>query len=48
LYRKDGNSYSAGMLIYVSDKLISKRLDDLETFCEESVWVELRKSQEEY
>ena len=48
MYRKDGNSYSGGIAIYVSDNFICKRVFDLEMLLNESIWVEIRKSNESF
>lgn len=41
-YRKDGTRHSCGILVYVSDQLISKRKFELEDYLQESLWIELR------
>lgn len=41
-YRKDGTCHSGGILIYISDHLISTRKHELENYLPESIWVELK------
>ena len=42
LYRKDNSWNSAGLLVYVSNKFISKRVLNLESFLPESIWDEVK------
>ena len=42
IYRKDLNSHSGGLLVYVSDKLVSKRRPDLEIDSVHAIWVEVK------
>ena len=39
LYRRDHSCHSGGIVIFVSDKLFSKRRYDLESECFQSIWV---------
>jgi hypothetical protein len=38
LYRKDNTAHSGGIIIYTSDKLVTKRGFELEMYSEESIW----------
>ncbi len=42
IYRKDVNSHSGGLLVYVSLNIISRRILELETCLPESIWIEIR------
>ena len=41
-YRKDRTNHGGGILVYVKNNLIHKRRPELEIFCEESLWVEIK------
>ncbi|MCG7883380.1 MAG: hypothetical protein JAY96_17510 [Candidatus Thiodiazotropha endolucinida] len=41
-FRKDNSAYSGGLLIYVSDKLISTRKPELETQVDNTIWIEIK------
>ena len=43
-YRKDRNMY--GLLLYINSNLIHRRKPDLEIFCEESIWAEIKVKKE--
>ena len=47
-YRKDRNSHGGGLLMYINTSLAHKRRPDLEIFCDESIWAELKVKQEIY
>ena len=38
-YRKDRSNHCGGLLMYFSSSLAHKRRPDLETYCDESLWV---------
>ena len=38
-YRKDVTAHSSGLLVYVSNGLITSRTAELENYLEESLWV---------
>ena len=42
IYRKDLNSHSGGLLVYVSDKLVSKRRPDRKLDSVHAIWVEVK------
>ena len=42
LYRKDRTNHGGGRLIYLNTELVHTRRQDLETYCEESIWVEIK------
>ncbi len=41
-YRKDRTNHGGGLLVYLNNNLIHERLTDLETYCEESIWVKVK------
>ena len=41
-YRKDRNNRGGGLLVYINSELIHTRKRDLEIFCDESIWVEIK------
>ena len=41
-YRKDRPNHGGGVMLYLYFNLIHSRRADLEVFCEESVWVEVK------
>ena len=45
-YRKDRNMYGGGLLLYINSNLVHRRRPDLEIFCEESIWAEIKVKQE--
>ncbi len=47
-YRKDKSAHSGGILIYVSDYLLSERTTNLEVFYDECIWIKLKTNQEKY
>ena len=47
-YRKDRNMHGGGLLLYINSSLVHRRRPDLEIFCEESVWTEVKVKQDIY
>ena len=47
-YRKDRTNHGGGLLVYLNSELIHHRRHDLEMFCEESVWVEIKMNNFSY
>lgn len=45
-YRKDRTNHGGGILVYISTDIIHRRIPDLEIFCAESIWVELKINKE--
>ena len=45
-YRKGRNMYGGGLLLYINSNLINRRKPDLEIFCEESIWAEIKVKKE--
>ena len=41
-YRKDRTNHGGGLLINLNTELVYTRRQDLETYCEESIWVEIK------
>ena len=41
-YRKDRTNHGGGLLKYLNTDLVHTRGQDLETYCEESIWVEIK------
>ena len=41
-YRKDRTNHGGGVLVYLSNDLFHKRKPELEVFCDESIWVEIK------
>ena len=48
IHRKDSTSHSGGLLVYISNCLVSKRLLNLETILPESIWIEIRDQERSY
>ena len=46
LYRKDRTNHGGGVLVYLSNDLLHKRKPELEVFCDESIWVEIKARNE--
>ena len=40
-YRKDRTNHGGGVLMYLNSCFAHKRRPDLETYCDESIWVQL-------
>ena len=47
-YRKDRNSHGGGLLMYLNSNLIHCRRPDLEIFCPESIWAEIKVKHDTY
>ena len=47
-YRKDRTNHGIGILVYINNNLIHRRRTDLEVFCEESIWVEIKINNQQY
>lgn len=47
-YRKDKTPHSGGILVYVADHLLSYRMQDLEIFWDEIIWIQIKTQSEEY
>lgn len=47
-YRKDKSAHSGGILIYVSDYLLSERTSNLEIFYDECIWIKIKTNREKY
>ena len=47
-YRKDRNMHGGGLLMYINTNLAHRRRPDLEMFCDESVWAEVKVKHEIY
>ncbi|XP_060552977.1 complement factor B-like, partial [Ruditapes philippinarum] len=48
MYRKDNTCHSGGLLVYVNEKFVSKRLIDLENTLPESLWIEIKDLKRKY
>ena len=47
-YRKDRTNHGGGVMLYISDGLLHKRRPELEIYCDESIWVEVRARNESF
>lgn len=47
-FRKDRNSHGGGVMVYLNSELVHNRRPDLEIFCEESIWVEIKVNNSNY
>ena len=47
-YRKDRNMHGGGLLMYINSNLVHRRRQDLEIFCAESIWAEIKVKQDIY
>ncbi len=45
-YRRDKSAYSVGILIYVAEHLLSERVQNLEIFWDETIWIKVKTSHE--
>ena len=45
-YRKDCMNHGGGVLVYLYNDLFHKRKPELEVFCDESIWVEIKARNE--
>ncbi|MCG8113297.1 MAG: endonuclease/exonuclease/phosphatase family protein, partial [Candidatus Thiodiazotropha taylori] len=41
-YRRDRTNHGGGVMVYINSELIHNRRTDLEIYCNESLWVELK------
>ena len=46
LYRKDSTNHGGVVLVYMSNDLLHKQKPELEVFCDESIWVEIKARNE--
>ncbi|MCG8095193.1 MAG: hypothetical protein JAZ17_16505 [Candidatus Thiodiazotropha endolucinida] len=47
-YRKDRSNHGGGVMVYLNSNLIHSRRADLEVYCEESIWVEVKVNHVNY
>ena len=47
-YRKDRTNHGGGLLLYLNSELVHSRRLDLEVYCDESLWVEIKVKHEAY
>ena len=47
-YRKDRTNHGGGLLLYLNSELAHSRRLDLEVYCDESLWVEIKVKHEVY
>ncbi|MCG8048754.1 MAG: endonuclease/exonuclease/phosphatase family protein [Candidatus Thiodiazotropha taylori] len=47
-YRKDRTNHGGGLLVYINSELIHTRRTDLEIYCPESIWVEIKTNNVNY
>ena len=45
-YRKEGTNHGGGILAYLNSSLLHTRRPDIEIFCNESIWVEVKAKTE--
>ena len=45
-YRKDRNMYGGGLLLNMNSNLVHRRRPDLEIFCKEFIWAEVKVKQD--
>ena len=45
-YRKDRTNHGGGLLVYLNKNIIHCRIPELESFCNESIWVKIKKDSE--
>ena len=45
-YRKDRTNHGGGLLAYLNSSLLHFRRPDLEIFCDESIWIEVKAKTE--
>ena len=45
-YRKDRTNHGGGILAYLNSSLLHVRRPDLEIFCDESIWIEVKAKTE--
>ena len=47
-YRKDRNNFGGGLLMYINSNPVHSRKPDLEIFCPESIWAEIKTKDKKY
>ena len=47
-YRKDRSNHGGGILIYINNNLLHSRIYELELFCAESIWVQIKTKLDSY
>ena len=47
-YRKDRTNHGGGVMLYISDDLLHTRRPELEIYCDESIWVEVKARKESF
>ena len=47
-YRKDRNCHGGGLLMYINSNPLHRRRSDLELFCQESIWTEIKVKHDTY
>lgn len=47
-YRKDRTNHGGGVIIYVSNDLLHTRKPELEIYCDESIWIEIKMRNETF
>ncbi|MCG8078095.1 MAG: hypothetical protein JAY75_17890 [Candidatus Thiodiazotropha taylori] len=47
-YRKDRTNHGGGVIIYVSNDLLHTRKPELEIYCDESIWIEIKMRKETF
>ena len=45
-YRKDRTNHGGGLLVYLDKNIIHNRIPELELFCNESIWIKIKKGTE--
>ena len=47
-YRKDRTNHGGGVMLYISADLLHTRRPELEIYCDESIWVEVKARKESF
>ena len=47
-YRKDRTNHGGGVMLYISGDLLNNRRPELEIYCDESIWVEVKARNESF
>ncbi len=47
-YRKDKSPHSGGILIYVAEHILSERVENLENFWEETIWIKIKNNCDQF
>ena len=45
-YRKDRTNHGGGLLVYLNKNIIHSRIPELESYCNESIWIKIKKGSE--